>query len=212
MSRSFPIHELAAKLHVNLETEHFPKGKSIFVQGDRSDAIFYVEQGAVALNATSSGGKEATIGLTGPGTFFGEGCLALRPPHRPYSAVAFRDVHAVRIKRMTMLGFMARESELLSALLQSMLSRYANVEADLASCLLHSSQTRLARALCTVTQYGGRDSGEHAGKVSQQTLAGMAGITRQHVNALMTHFRKSGFIEDADGLKLRGSLLRLARG
>jgi len=57
----------------------FPKKQTIFVQGDSSDAVFYIKEGKVKLTVVSNSGKEATIGILNKGDFFGEGCLTGRP-------------------------------------------------------------------------------------------------------------------------------------
>ena len=44
--------------------EAFPKKQPIFVQGDSSDAVFYIQEGKVKLTVVSKSGKEATIGLS----------------------------------------------------------------------------------------------------------------------------------------------------
>jgi len=53
----------------------FSKKQPIFVQGDSSDAVFYIQKGKVKLTVVSKLGKEATIGILNEGSFFGEGCL-----------------------------------------------------------------------------------------------------------------------------------------
>ena len=53
----------------------FSKKQTIFVQGDSSDAVFYIQKGKVKLTVVSKTGKEATIGILNQGDFFGEGCL-----------------------------------------------------------------------------------------------------------------------------------------
>jgi CRP-like cAMP-binding protein len=39
----------------------FQKKQTIFVQGDPSDAVFYIQSGKVRLTVVSNNGKEATI-------------------------------------------------------------------------------------------------------------------------------------------------------
>jgi CRP/FNR family transcriptional regulator, cyclic AMP receptor protein len=39
------------------------KKHTIFVQGDPSDAVFYIQKGKVRLTVVSKSGKEATIGI-----------------------------------------------------------------------------------------------------------------------------------------------------
>jgi len=53
-----------------------PKKRAIFSQGDKADAVFYIQKGRVRLSVVSKSGKEATIGIVHAGDFIGEGSLA----------------------------------------------------------------------------------------------------------------------------------------
>jgi len=57
----------------------FRRNERVFAQGDPANAVFYIQEGSVRITVTSAGGKEAVVGLMGPGDFFGEGCLAGQP-------------------------------------------------------------------------------------------------------------------------------------
>src|SRR5437763_15955328 len=51
----------------------------IFAQGDPADTVLYIQHGSVKLSVLSQAGKEAIVGVLGPGDFFGEGALAGQP-------------------------------------------------------------------------------------------------------------------------------------
>src|SRR5689334_9730698 len=51
----------------------------IFAQGDPGDSVMYIQNGAVRLSVLSHAGKEAIVGMLGPGDFLGEGALAGQP-------------------------------------------------------------------------------------------------------------------------------------
>src|ERR1700732_1720147 len=55
------------------------RSESIFRQGDPSKHIFYIQKGGVKLSVLNNAGKEAVVGVLGPGEFFGEGCLTGQP-------------------------------------------------------------------------------------------------------------------------------------
>ena len=44
-----------------------------------ADAVFYIQKGKIKLTVISEQGKEAVVGILGPGHFFGEGCLNGHP-------------------------------------------------------------------------------------------------------------------------------------
>jgi len=89
-----------------------------------------------------------------------------------------------------------------------MLARNIRVEEDLVDHLFNSSEKRLARTLLLLARYGKQDSPVRVlPKLSQEVLAEMVGTTRSRVNFFMNKFRKLGFIEYNDGLKINASLM-----
>src|SRR5580765_5494290 len=83
--------------------------QAIFSQGDRANTVFYVQEGNVKLSVLSKQGKEATIGLFGPGEFLGEGCLASDQLVRLATATAITDCTVLRIEKKAMLSTLHRE-------------------------------------------------------------------------------------------------------
>src|SRR5450432_4166995 len=53
----------------------FRKDQVVFAQGDAADTVFYIQKGQVKVVVISEQGKEAVVGIFGPGQFFGEGCM-----------------------------------------------------------------------------------------------------------------------------------------
>ena len=88
----------------------FPKKLRIYVQGDSSDAVFYIQTGKVRLTVVSKSGKEATIAVLNEGDFFGEGCLKGQPL-RTSSATAMTDCSVMRIEKKSMIEVLHREHE-----------------------------------------------------------------------------------------------------
>ena len=184
---------------------HFRKNESIFSEGDRSDAIFYIDRGSVKLTVTSKQGREAIIGVFNGGDFIGESSVGSDPQVRAHNAVALSEVRALRIQRAAMMGALRGEHHISYPFISYLLRRNAETEARLADSLLYSSDKHLARALLSLAHEGARVI------VSQQMLAEMTGITRQRVNYLMQHFKKLGFIEYSHGWRVHSSLNRIAQ-
>src|SRR5580704_5383770 len=124
----------------------FPKKQMIFVQGDSSDAVFYVQKGKVKLTVVSKPGKEATIGILNEGDFFGEGCLAGQLL-RLCSATAMTDCSVMRIDKKSMVEVLRRESTFSEMFVAYLLARNIRYEEDLVDQLFNSSEKRLARIL-----------------------------------------------------------------
>jgi CRP-like cAMP-binding protein len=80
----------------------FTKKQAIFIQGDSSDAVFYIRRGRVRLTVVAKSGKEATTGILNEGDFFGEGCLTGQLL-RLCSSTAMSDCSVMRIEKTSMM-------------------------------------------------------------------------------------------------------------
>ena len=79
-SKVFDPKAFLANAGIGRTVRHFNPKQIIFSQGERADAVFYIQEGTVRLSVVSKHGKEATISLLGRGDFLGEGCIASDQP------------------------------------------------------------------------------------------------------------------------------------
>jgi len=188
----------------------FPKKQAIFVQGDSSDAVFYIQKGKVRLTVVSTSGKEATIGILNEGDFFGEGSLTGQPL-RMSSATAMTDCSVMRIEKKAMMEVLHREHTFSDVFVGYLLTRNIRYEEDLVDQLFNSSEKRLARMLLLLAHFGKEGTPETViPQISQETLAEMIGTTRSRVSFFMNRFRKVGFVDYGEGgLQVHSSLLNV---
>jgi CRP/FNR family transcriptional regulator, cyclic AMP receptor protein len=187
----------------------FAKKQTIFIQGDSSDAVFYIQTGKVKLTVLSKTGKEATIGILNEGDFFGEGCLSGQSL-RMCSATALTDCTVMRIEKKVMMAVIHRERGFSDMFVAHLLVRNIRYEEDLVDHLFNSSEKRLARILLLLAHFGKEGKPEVAiPKISQETLAEMVGTTRGRVNFFMNKFRKLGFVRYNGELEIHRSLLNV---
>jgi CRP-like cAMP-binding protein len=190
-------------------TARFGRDAVIFAQGAHAAGVFYIETGGVKLSVLSVAGKEAVVGMLGPGDFFGEGCLAGQPL-RMGSATAVVPTTVLRIQKREMAQLLHQRPEFADRFISHMLVRNIRIEEDLVDQLFNSSEKRLARTLLLLARYG-KEGATHRTlpKLSQETLAEMVGTTRSRVNFFMNKFRKLGFIEYNGGLKINDALISI---
>jgi CRP/FNR family cyclic AMP-dependent transcriptional regulator len=189
----------------------FSKKQTIFVQGDSSDAVFYIQKGKVKLTVVSKSGKEATIGILSECDFFGEGCLTGQPL-RLCSATALTDCSVMRIDKKAMMEVLHREHAFSDMFVAYLLTRNIRYEEDLVDQLFNSSEKRLARILLLLAHFGKEGKPLVAiPTISQETLAEMVGTTRSRVSFFMNRFRKLGLIDyqAGDALQVHSSLLNI---
>jgi CRP/FNR family cyclic AMP-dependent transcriptional regulator len=179
----------------------------IFSQGDAADSVMYLRRGSVKLSVLSHDGKQAVIGMLAAGDFFGESALTGHPV-RLEAATATTPTTVLVVPKQQMTRALHEQHALSDRFIRYMLNRNIRIEADLVDQLFNSSEKRLARTLLLLARYGMPDETHRAlPRVSQETLAEMIGTTRSRVNFFMNKFKKLGFIEYKDGLKINHSLL-----
>jgi len=187
---------------------HYSPKQTIFSQGERAEAVFYIQAGRVRLSVLSDQGREATIALLSSGDFLGQGCIASDQPIRLATATAITDCSALKIKRSEMLRTLHLEHGFSDLFVAYVVERHNRTEADLVDQLFNSSEKRLARALLILARFGKEGRSEEViPGISQETLAEMIGTTRSRVNFFMNRFRKLGFIDYNGGLQVHSSLL-----
>jgi CRP/FNR family cyclic AMP-dependent transcriptional regulator len=213
LPRAFNPDTFLATIGTGRKNLSVPAREMIFTQGNRADAVFYIQKGKVRLSVLSTAGKEATIGILSEGSFFGEGALAGQLL-RMGSAVAMTDCELLRIDKKAMMEALHREHSFSDLFVAYLLARNIRYEEDLVDHLFNSSEKRLARILLLLAHFGKEGIPESVvPRISQATLAEMIGTTRSRVSFFMNRFRKLGFIDYAGGaeggLQVHSSLLNI---
>ena len=180
---------------VSKKTVEYPVAAEIFAQGDPSDTVLYVNHGSVKLAVVSRSGKEAVVGVVGPGDFFGEGALAGQPV-RLATATTLMPSRILVIPKRSMVRLLHQQHALSDRFIAYMLARNSRLEEDLVDQLFNNSEKRLARTLLLLARFGRPDGPRRVlPKISQEVLAEMVGTTRARVNVFMNKFRRLGFIQ-----------------
>src|SRR4030095_5791282 len=212
-SRAFDPDRFLATIGRGRKNLAVARKKRIFTQGEAPDDVFYIQKAKVRLTVVSKTGKEATIGILGEESFFGEGSLAGQAL-RMGSAAAMTDCQLLRIEKKAMMDALHHEHALSDMFVAYLLARNIRYEEDLVDQLFNSSEKRLARVLLMLAHFGKEGVPETVvPKISQETLAEMVGTTRSRVSFFMNRFRKLGFIDyaggDDGGLQVHSSLLNV---
>ncbi len=206
---SFDPQVFLATVGVARSITQCPKDYKIFSQGDPAESVFYIQQGKVKLKVKSKQGKEAVIAILGAGEFLGEACL-IGQTVCLVTATAIAPSWILRIEKNEMLRVLHEEPAFSDFFIPYVLSRNVRVQEDLVDQLFNSSEQRLARTLLLLANYGKEGTPETiVPEINQETLAGMVGTTRSRVSFFMNKFKKLGFIDYKDGLRVHRSLLNI---
>ena len=185
----------------------FRKDQIVFAQGDPADAVFYIQTGRVKVVVISEQGKEAVVGIFGPGQFFGEGCMNGHSL-RIATTTAMEDCLVTAITKSAMLAVLHDQPKFSEIFMAYLLTRNSRIEEDLIDQLFNSSEKRLARLLLLLANFGKEGSPQPIiPNISQETLAEMIGTTRSRVSFFMNKFRKLGLISYNGKIEVNSSLL-----
>ena len=185
-----------------------PKGEKIFSQGDRADALFYIQSGRVKITVVSTAGKEAVIAVVGAHSFLGEGAL-VGQPLRISTATVLAPSCIFRVEKPSMLRALHEQVELSEKFIAALLVRNVALEEDLCDQLFNHSEKRLARVLLKLARLRDHDVAADARipLLSHETLAEMVGTTRSRITHFMNKFRTLGLIDYNGELTVRTELL-----
>ena len=96
----------------------YPRGTTLFLQGERAGAIGVVAGGWLKLYRVSPSGNEAVVGVFSEGESFGE-AVALRHAPYPVSAMAVTDCPVAWIDSDRLMALLRAEPEIAVAILSS---------------------------------------------------------------------------------------------
>ena len=185
----------------------FNKNQTVFAQGDAANTVFYIQKGRIKVLVVSEQGKEAVVGIMGPGQFFGEGCLNGHPL-RIATTTTMEECVLTSITKDAMLTELHRQPKFSELFMAYLLSRNSRIEEDLIDQLFNSSEKRLARLLLLLANFGKEGAPQPiVANISQETLAEMIGTTRSRVSFFMNKFRKLGLITYNGKIEVNSSLL-----
>src|SRR5438874_10285098 len=202
------VARLLGKITDGKQEMNFRKGEKIFSQGDRADAIYFIQAGRIKITVVSTGGKEAVLAMPGPHEFFGEGSL-VKQSLRVSTAETLEPSTVFRVDKLAMIRSLHEQPELSEKFMASLLTRNIDLEEDLCDQLFNHSEKRLARVLLKLARLREHDIAADASipLLSHETLAEMVGTTRSRITHFMNKFRTMGLIDYNGDLTVRTELL-----
>jgi CRP/FNR family transcriptional regulator, cyclic AMP receptor protein len=209
-SEEFDPLAFLAKAGVGRKVLRLKAKAAIFSQGDKANAVFYIQSGRAKLTVVSEAGKQATITLLSTGDFVGEESVAAVIGPRLATATAITACTVLKITRDEMVRVIHEEPAFSEHFLAFVLARSMRTQADLVDQLFNSSEKRLARVLLLMAEFGKPGEPQMLiPKISQEALAQIIGSTRGRVSFFMNRFRKLGFLDYNGRIHVNKSLLNV---
>jgi CRP/FNR family cyclic AMP-dependent transcriptional regulator len=178
------------------ELRRFRRGQALFVEGDRAERLFLIEQGWVLISMLSVTGRETVLSLAGPGDLLGD-VSAVDGSPRSASATALGDVLTAVTSARVLSEAMA-DPALAAGLLRMLAGRLREADrrrVEFASLdTLGRVSTRLVEL---VARYGARaEDGTITVELplSQEQLASWCAASRESTVKALAALRTLGYV------------------
>src|SRR4051812_26257293 len=108
----------------------FRRGARLFSQGERADAMFFVQTGSIRITVLSAHGAEASLRILGPNDFVGEECM-IGDSLRVSTATSVGSSTVYRVDRVAIMEAVHITPSLCRDFVTSFLTRNLILEQDL---------------------------------------------------------------------------------
>ncbi|BBZ26076.1 CRP-like cAMP-activated global transcriptional regulator [Mycolicibacterium madagascariense] len=183
-------------LSAQLKPIDFPKGHTIFVEGEPGDRLFIIVSGKVKIVRSAADGRENLLTVMGPSDMFGE--LAIFDPGpRTSSVTTITQVRAVSMDREALRSWIAGRPEIAEQLLRVLARRLRRTNDNLGDLIFTDVPGRVAKQLLQLVQRFGAQEGNAlrvTHDLTQEEIAQLVGASRETVNKALADFSQRGWI------------------
>lgn len=175
----------------------YPKGATLFVEGQSPRGVFILCTGRVKLSTTSADGKTLILRVSGPGEVLG---LPGTVTGKPYELTAdvIEPTQANFISRQDFLSFLREHGEAALRVAQQLGETYHSAISEMRTIgFSHSAGEKLARFLLDLSAHHDQAKGELKVTLTltHEEIAQMIGASRETVTRLFTDFKNKQLLQ-----------------
>lgn len=175
----------------------YKKREVIIRPEDKPRGIFFLKNGFVKMNSIFEDGRELTLNIFKPGSYFPM-MLALGGINNSYYFEAMTNLEVYRAPKENILEWVKKEPEVLFELTQRIMVGMDGLLTSMEYLLSGTAYSRVVSAILLLSRrFGEKD---HNGKVviklplTHQDIANLSGITRETASLEMEKLKKAGLI------------------
>jgi CRP/FNR family transcriptional regulator, cyclic AMP receptor protein len=195
----------------------YPKGATLFVEGQAGRGVFIICSGRVKLSTSSIDGKTLIVRLSEPGEVLGLPSTVTDTPYE-LTAEVVEPAQANFVSKHDFLGFLRDHGEVALRVAQQLGQTYRAAVAEMRTIgLSHSAGEKLARFILDLIADQNSETGPLKAKLTftHEEIAQMIGTSRETVTRAFSDFRKKNLLIVKGStltVKDRAGLVRLAEG
>ena len=180
--------------------EDFEKGDYIFREGENAERIYIIVKGDVKIVKEFSTGKNAIMGIFGPGSVVAEVAAVDNRPY-PASCVALEKVSAGAIPAKVFQELLRKEPDTAIMLIAGLGAKLRELTENLGAISVMSVDKRLARLLHKLSANMGVTDVEITLHMTRRDMAEIIGTSFEVVERSLKKFREDNLIS-VDGKKI----------
>jgi len=190
------IEDQAKSFEYAFFTKKIKRNQIVYLMGDPSSELYWIQKGRVRVSVISLDGKEKTVEMIRQGGFFGEVCLC-ETGRRIDQAIAFEESIVASMKARTFIELLYSKPEVVGCFLSFFCRRMSLAKEQLDELASTHESLRFAKLLLKL----GKQNGDKNGKsrtsltLTQEELARLLSTDRPAVNALIGRFKREGLID-----------------
>ena len=166
--------------------------QNIYLEGDESTRLYFVQSGRVKTVKTTDGGKELIVGLHGPGEFFGYLPLLQNTPHCD-SAIAVDESELLYIPKDDFTALLLRNPEVGQQFVRLLADQVSGQAEQLLALAYNSIRRRVADTLVQLHEQAGATAGASI-QLTRDDMAAMVGTAAESLSRTLNEFRQDGLI------------------
>lgn len=167
-----------------------PRGRLLYSQDDRAEALFLLKQGKIQLYRLTPSGKRLELASIEPGAFFGEMPLLGESLRHTYAEASEDSILCV-MSRADVERLVRERPEVGLRMLEALGRRLASNEARLEEMAYRSVPARIAAVLTRL----GDGQNDRVIPMTHQELGDIVGALRETVTKVLDEFRDEGLVE-----------------
>ena len=188
--------EAADALASSLSYADYPRGTSVFVEGEQGDTLYIVLTGKVKVGRKAADGRENMLSVMGPSDMFGELSL-FDPGPRTATATVVTDARLASLAHASLRPWITDRPEIAEQLLRVLARRLRRTNDALADLIFTDVPGRVAKALLGLSERFGTQEADGMRvhhDLTQEELAQLVGASRETVNKALADFAARGWM------------------
>ncbi len=180
------------------EVRPFQKGKLLFCEGDRGDALYLVLKGKVKATLLAEDGREIILSLLGPGEIVGEMALFDVEERRSATVETLEDSELMVLSGQAFLDVMASRPGIATNVIRTLSQRLRDTSCRIRNLVFLDTYSRVGRYLVELARKQGRELADGSLLVmrpTHQEIANYLGTTRETVSRAMRDLQEQGLLK-----------------